>query len=136
MMVRSQDDVILPIGYWGDVHGVTVPHPFLYIKICSVCVPLRHCYFLMALSSYFFWKAIINHVFFVIIVVVLRNSFGCLRRACKHQHWLFSCVCIQRVGLWAYMAVGLVSVLPFDIRPFIWRLKNVSAMSGFVQAVL
>ena len=49
---------------------------------------------------------------------------------------LFSCVCIQRVGLLAYMAVGLVSVLPFDIRPFMWRLKNVSAMSGFVQAVL
>lgn len=34
------------------------------------------------------------------------------------------------------MAVGLVSVLPFDIRLFIWRLKNVSAMSDFVQAVL
>lgn len=104
--------------------------------MCSVCVPLRHCCFLMALSSYFFWKAIINHVFFVLIVVVLRNSFGCLRRACKHQHWLFSCVCIQRVGLLAYMAVGLVSVYPFDIRPFIWRLKNVSAMSDFVQVVL
>ena len=37
--------------------------------MCSVCVPLRHCYFLMALSSYFL-KAEINHVFFVIIVVV------------------------------------------------------------------
>lgn len=32
MMVRSQDDVILPIGYWGDVHGVTVPHPFFIYK--------------------------------------------------------------------------------------------------------
>lgn len=102
--------------------------------MCSVCVPLRHCYFLMALSSCFV-KAEINH-FFVIIVVVLRNSFGCLRRACKHQHWLFSCVCIQRVGLWAYMAVGLVSVLPFDVRPFIWRLKNVSAMSDFCLGCL
>jgi hypothetical protein len=34
------------------------------------------------------------------------------------------------------MAVGLVSVYPFEIRPFIWRLKNVSAMSDFVQTVL
>ena len=69
MMVRSQDDVILPIGYWGDVHGVTVPHPFLYIKMCSVCVPLRHCCFLMALSSYFFESGNQSR-FFVIIVVV------------------------------------------------------------------
>lgn len=34
------------------------------------------------------------------------------------------------------MAVGLVSVLPFDVWLFIWRLKNVLAMSDFVQAVL
>lgn len=134
-MVRSQDDVILPIGYWGDVHGVTVPHPFLYIKMCSVCVPLRHCYFLMALSSYFFESGNQSR-FFCYYCCCVCNSFGCLRRACKHQHWLFSCACIRRVGLLAYMAVGLVSVLPFDIRPFIWRLKNVSAMSDFVQAVL
>lgn len=63
----------------------------------------------MALSSYFL-ESDNQSRFFVIIVVVLRNSFGCLRRACKHQHWLFSCVCIQRVGLWVYVAVGLVSV--------------------------
>lgn len=72
-------------------------------------MPLRHSYFLMALSSYFFESGNQSR-FFVIIVVVLRNSFGCLHRACKHQHWLFSCVCIQRVGLWVYVAVGLVSV--------------------------
>lgn len=103
--------------------------------MCSVCVPLGIAIFLWRFRCIYFESGNQSR-FFVIIVVVLRNSFGCLHRVCKHQHWLFSCVCIRMVGLLAYMAVGLVSVLPFDIPPFIWRLKNVSAMSDFVQVVL
>lgn len=38
--------------------------------MCSVCVPLRHCYFLMALSSYFFGESDNQSRFFVIIGVV------------------------------------------------------------------
>lgn len=102
--------------------------------MCSVCVPLGIAIFLWRFRLIFL-KAEINHVFCYYCCCVC-SSFGCLHRACKHQHWLFSCACIRRVGLLAYMAVGLVSVYPFEIRPFIWRLKNVSAMSDFVQTVL